>query len=121
MSTNQPLLLFYDEMLVAEVCNAFLDQTTSYGDYRIAIDDREPNPASQRVAAYLDACREHNRIYSEGLEDEIDPVACFQAFNVIIYSGKWTMRSPEQTDRLYQAPLFGNDGQVSYMLLDSRE
>jgi hypothetical protein len=118
MSSNRVQLLFYGEVLVAELRNSYLHQTTHIADYDLKIDGGQSDPVRRRIRGFVDACLEHCRIHDEGLANDIDDLTTLEPFEDVINSENWMVKSPGRTIQVADAPLFSNDGQVSYVLRD---
>ncbi len=116
MSSDNVYLLFYGDVLVAELRNVLLHQTTHFADYDLRLDGNESDPRTRRIRAFVDACLEHCRSHDNGLADGMDDAASFRPFDDVINSEKWAVKAPERTNRVAGAPLFCTDGQVSYVL-----
>lgn len=116
--SNEVLLLYYEDLLVAELRNIYPHLPTYFADYELVINKAAQHPASGRVLGFVDACLEHCRIHDNGLADEIDSLACLKPFDEIMNSQNWTVQASKKKYRLDGAPLFATDGQVSYNLVE---
>lgn len=114
MSDLMRLDLFYGQVLVGEIADAFAHQGTWFGQFRQALADGD-GPIARRVREYIAFSDEwHARMRAEQPHDASE----FDAFREILASGLWHTRTADGVDSpIVDAPIF-MEGEISWLPAD---
>jgi len=118
MNTETNLNLWYATILVGRIRNAFTSENTWYGDFELTVD-----PGSGTLAARLVEFIDVSTTFYDSdpnAPDAPDPVAEFDRFSDLVYSGSWHVETPSGQKRsILGAPAFFDQIEISWFEVDA--
>jgi hypothetical protein len=107
------ILLFFDNVVVGEITDAFEHQGTQFGNFECSLPP-DGDKTAKRLRAFIEFCTDwFERSGSEAGADASE----FDQYRDVVSSGKWSVQKPGgDLSKIEDAPMFqdGLKGEISW-------